>query len=96
LTDRFGVWITIHSIIMVVSGVAFGVATIRAGALPRWTGAALILGMLLMAIAVTLPDAAQTAAAGVRDLAFAGMGASLLSPLRVRPVERVLLGVGTR
>jgi hypothetical protein len=69
---------------MVVSGVIFGVATIRAGVLPRWTGATLIIGLLLMTIAVMLPDGAQTAAAAVRDLAFAGMGASLLGSLRAR------------
>ena len=84
LTDRFGAWITIHSAIMVVSGVIFGVATIRAGVLPRWTGATLIIGMALMTIAVMLPDGAQTTAAGVRDLAFAGMGASLLGSLGAR------------
>jgi hypothetical protein len=84
LTDRFGAWITIHSAVMVVSGVIFGVATIRAGVLPRWTGATLIIGLLLMTIAVMLPDGAQTAAAAVRDLAFAGMGASLLGSLRAR------------
>jgi hypothetical protein len=38
----------------------------------------LILGMILMIVATALPDAAQTAAAGVRDLAFAGMGAAVL------------------
>jgi hypothetical protein len=82
LTNRFGEWIVIHSVIMVVSGVLFGFATIRAGVLPRWTGVTLILGMLLMTVAAGLPDAAQTAAAGVRDLAFAGMGGSILATAR--------------
>jgi hypothetical protein len=80
LSDHFGAWIAIHSVVMVVAGVLFGVAIVRADVLPRWTGLTLILGMLLMAIAVALPDAAQTAAACVRDLAFAGMGASILWP----------------
>lgn len=84
LTDRFGAWITIHSVVMVVAGAMFGGATLRAGVLPRWTGATLILGMLLMTIGMMLPDAAQTAAAGVRDLAFGGMGASLLAPSGAR------------
>jgi hypothetical protein len=78
LTDRFGAWITIHSAIMVVSGIGFGVATMRAGVLPRWTGGTLVLGMLLMTVATALPEGAQTAAAGVRDLAFAGMGGWLV------------------
>jgi hypothetical protein len=80
LSDRFGAWIAIHSVVMVVAGILFGVASVRAGVLPRWTGLTLILGMLLMTIAVALPDAAQTAAACVRDLAFAGMGGSILWP----------------
>jgi hypothetical protein len=78
LTARFGAWITVHSALMVVAGIAFGVAVVRAGVLPRWTGVTLALGMVLMTIATVLPDAAQTAAAGVRDLAFAGMGVALL------------------
>jgi hypothetical protein len=82
LTDRFGAWIAIHSVIMVVSGVLFGFATIRTGVLPRWTGVTLILGMLLMTVATGLPEAAQTAAGSVRDLAFAGMGGSILATAR--------------
>jgi hypothetical protein len=78
LTGAFGAWITVHSALMVVAGVALGVATIRAAVLPRWTGVALIIGMLAMTAATALPDAAQTLAAGVRDLAFAGMGAAVL------------------
>ena len=78
LTSAFGAWIPVHSALMVIAGIAFGVAVIRARVLPRWTGIALILGMLLMTGATALPDVAQTAAAGVRDLAFAGMGLALL------------------
>lgn len=93
LTDRFGAWIPIHSGVMVVSGIAFGVATMRAGVLPRWTGATLVAGMLLMTVATLLPDGPQTAAAGVRDLAFAGMGAALLDPLRVRGLRRPQIAI---
>ena len=79
LEERLGVWITVHSVLMVVAGVGFGIAVIRARVLPWWTGATLIAGMLLMSVTLTLPAAAQTAAAGVRDLAFAAMGAALLA-----------------
>jgi hypothetical protein len=79
LERRLGVWIAIHSVLMVVAGVGFGVAVIRARVLPWWTGAMLIAGMLLMAVTVGLPAAAQTASAGVRDLAFAAIGATLLT-----------------
>jgi hypothetical protein len=82
LSSRFGAWMTIHSVVMVVAGVIFGVAIVRARVLPAWTGASLILGMACMAVATAMPDAAQTAAAGVRDLAFAGMGMVLLRRVR--------------
>jgi hypothetical protein len=81
LKQRLGLWLTIHSILMVVAGVGFGIAVIRARVLPRWTGATLIAGMVLMVATVGLPAAAQTASAGVRDLAFAAMGAALLAPI---------------
>ena len=78
LTSAFGAWMTVHSALMVIAGIALGVATVRARVLPRWTGAVLVLGMILMTVATALPDVAQTLAAGVRDLAFAGMGAALV------------------
>lgn len=79
LTDQMGAWITVHSVLMVAAGLAFGFAVVRAGVLPGWTGALLMLAMVLMVLASFLPDVAQTAAAAVRDIAFAGMGASLLA-----------------
>ncbi len=88
LEQRLGVWITIHSVLMIVAGIGFGIAVIRARVLPRWTGAMLIAGMLLMTVTVDLPAVVQTASAGVRDLAFAGMGAALLARAR----HRTLIG----
>lgn len=78
LVDQLDPWVTIHGVLMVVAGLAFGLAVIRAGVLPRWTGVTLMAGVVLVAVSSGLPDIAQTATAGVRDLAFAGMGASLL------------------
>jgi hypothetical protein len=88
LTSKFGAWVTVHSAVMVIAGIAFGVAVVRARVLPRWTGAALILGMILMTVATALPDVAQTAAAGVRDLAFAGMGLALVRKARPQWISR--------
>lgn len=82
LQDAWGPWITVHSILMVLFGIGFGIAVVRARVLPRWTGAALVAAMILMAVTVGAPDAVRTAAAGIRDLAFAAMGASLLLPGR--------------
>ncbi|WP_433719538.1 hypothetical protein ACQP2Y_32805 [Actinoplanes sp. CA-051413] len=78
LERRLGMWITIHSALMIVAGIGFGIAVIRARVLPWWTGATLIAGMLLMVSTLSLPAAAQTASAAVRDLGFMAMGAVLL------------------
>ncbi|MGH2555574.1 MAG: hypothetical protein ACRDHO_07645 [Actinomycetota bacterium] len=78
LVDQVGPWMTIHGILMVLAGLAFGLAVVRAGVLPRWSGVALMAGVVLIAVSSGLPDIAQTASAGVRDLAFAAMGGSLL------------------
>jgi hypothetical protein len=84
LVDRLGPWASIHGGLMVLAGLAFGLAVIRAGVLQRWTGATLMGGVVLVALTSGLPGIAQAAAAGVRDLAFAGMGASLLLDRRAR------------
>jgi hypothetical protein len=88
LASKLGAWVTVHSALMVVAGIAFGVAVVRARVLPRWTGDALILGMILMTIATALPEVTQTAAAGVRDLAFAGMGVALVRYGHAQRVSR--------
>ncbi|MCU1399889.1 MAG: hypothetical protein JWN62_2998 [Acidimicrobiales bacterium] len=58
-------------------GTLLGAATVRADVLPRWTGIMLAVGMAVMAATSGLPDVLRTLSAGVRDLALAGMGASL-------------------
>jgi hypothetical protein len=78
LQRQLGAWITVHAVLMVLAGAMFGVAVLRARVLPRWTGAALIAGMALLAVTASLPDVVRTASAGLRDLAFAGMGLALL------------------
>jgi hypothetical protein len=72
-------WMTIHGAIMVLAGAGFGVAVIRARVLPRWTAIALMAGVLLVSLSQTLPEGPQLLAAGIRDLAFAGMGAAVLA-----------------
>jgi hypothetical protein len=86
LTTQLGAWVTVHSVLMVLAGVVFGAAVIRAHVLPRWTGITLIVGMVLMAVSTSLPDVTQTMSAAVRDLAFAGMGAAVLR--RAQPEHR--------
>ncbi len=79
LVADLGPWVSVHGLLMVLAGSAFGVAVVRAGVLPRWTGVLLLVGVVLVALASPLPGAAQMLCAGVRDLAFAGMGLSLLT-----------------
>ncbi len=78
LSDRLQPWMTIHGAIMVFAGLGFGLAVIRARVLPRWTGVALMVGVVLVALTQTAPEGVQLLAAGIRALAFAGMGAALL------------------
>jgi uncharacterized membrane protein (DUF441 family) len=84
-TDDFGAlshdlrpWMVLHGALMVVAGLCFGVGVVRAGVLPRWTAGTLMAGVVLVALAQSLPEGPQLAAAGLRDLGFAGMGAALL------------------
>jgi hypothetical protein len=78
LNDEFGAWMTIHGALMVLAGVGFGVAVVRARTLPRWTGLTLMVGVVFVAAASGLSDPVQTVAAATRDLAFAGMGLALV------------------
>jgi hypothetical protein len=79
LVKIFGAWMTVHGLIMLVGGLAFGLAVIRVGVLPRWTGVCLMAGVVLVVAASGLPDIARTVAAAVPDAAFIGMGFALLS-----------------
>ena len=72
----------VHGAIMVVGGIGFGYAVVRAGVLPGWTGWCLMTGVVLVAVTQTAPDGVQLVAAGVRDLAFAAMGAAVLTARR--------------
>jgi hypothetical protein len=79
LSDGLQPWMTIHGAVMALAGLGFGVAVIRANVLPAWTGVALMAGVVLVSLSQTLPEGAQLLAAAIRDLGFAGMGATLLA-----------------
>jgi hypothetical protein len=89
LRDALGPWVDVHGALMVAAGLAFGLAVVRAGVFPRWTGIVLMVGVLMVALSSALPSGVQAASAGLRDLGFAGMGASLLLSHR----RRLLAGV---
>jgi hypothetical protein len=78
LSHQLNPALTIDGALFLVAGVGFGIAVRRAALLPRWTGFSLIAGVVLVAISQGMPEALQLTAVGVRDLAFAGMGASLI------------------
>jgi hypothetical protein len=82
LSHELQPWMTIHGAVMVLAGLTFGFAVIRAKVLPPWTGIALMTGVVLVALAQGLPEGPQVLAAAVRDLGFAGMGAALYARVR--------------
>jgi hypothetical protein len=88
LTDQLGVVMTVHGGLMVVAGLGLGYAVLRARTLPAWTVLALMAGVVLVAVTQTMPEGAQLAAAGLRDVGFAGMGAAMLRPPTARPRAR--------
>jgi hypothetical protein len=79
LLGELGPLYTAHGAVMVLGGVLFGVAVLRAGVLPAWTGVALIAGVLanLLVALSPLPPIGQTFGSLVRNAAIAGMGVSL-------------------
>jgi hypothetical protein len=79
LATAFGVWMTLHGCVMVIGGITFGIAVMRAEVFPRWTGICLGAGVCLVAAATGLPTVARTFAEAVVAAAFIGMGATLLS-----------------
>lgn len=76
LWNRLGSIYTAHGVLMIVGGVCFGWASLRAGVLPRWT-AALFLGGLLINFVLGLlpaPELLQTIGTALRNAGLIGMG----------------------
>jgi hypothetical protein len=76
----FGPIYTAHAVLALLGGGMFGAAVLRARVYPRWTGAAVIAGLIfsLVLIAFSLPEAIQTAGTALRCAGFAGMGITCL------------------
>ncbi len=79
LSDVFGAWMVVHGAVMLIGGLAFGLAVIRADVLPRWTGGCLMLGVVLVVSVSSLSNLTRTLAAALPASAFAGMGWALLA-----------------
>jgi len=71
-------------------GLLFGIATFRAGILPRWAGALLALSVVLAPVAVLLPNASQPKIAVPFGVALAWLGFALLTERRTEDVAAVL------
>ena len=80
---------TLSGPVYILGGLLFGVATFRAGILPRWAGALLALGTLLAPLAALLPNAAQPKTAIPVGLALAWLGYALWSQPEVHPNTHV-------
>ncbi|MDT7550931.1 MAG: hypothetical protein QOE84_3325 [Actinomycetota bacterium] len=78
LSRRLGPAMLLHGTVMVVAGIGFAIGVLRARVLPRWTAAALMSGVILVALTQTMPTAFSLAAVALRDGAFAGMGWAVL------------------
>ncbi len=70
------VW-TLTAPLYILGGLLFGIATFRAGILPRWAGALLALSTLLAPVAAVLPNAAQPKMAIPLGIALAWLGHAL-------------------
>ncbi|HRV59643.1 MAG: hypothetical protein KDB54_11885 [Solirubrobacterales bacterium] len=79
MVDQIGVAMTLHGAIMVLAGIGLGIAVTRAGVLPAWTGVMLGLGVVAVAATQGAGEVIGLVAAGIRDLAFAGMGLAVLT-----------------
>jgi hypothetical protein len=78
LSDAFAAWMTVHGIVMLLGGLAFGLAVVRARVLPSWTGICLMVGVVLVVAASGMPNIARAVAQAVPAAAFIGMGWALL------------------
>ena len=73
---------TLTAPIYIVGGLAFGIATFRAGILPRWAGALLAIGTALAPVAALLPNASQPKIAVPVGVALVWLGYALWSEPR--------------
>ena len=72
-----------------IGGVLFGIATFRARILPRWAGALLGVGALLVPFAAALPPVHEAKVTIPGGLALVWLGYSLWAERRQRAVEPV-------
>jgi hypothetical protein len=79
------IW-TLSGPALILGGLLFGIATFRAGILPRWAGALLALSTVLAPIGVLLPNASQPKIAIPQGVALAWLGYALWSERPTQPL----------
>lgn len=80
LWQQLGHLYTMHGILMILGGIAFGVASYRAKIFPRWTSVVFLAGIILN-LSLTLVAAAEllhTLGSAFRNLGLMGMGMYLI------------------
>ena len=80
LWQRLGNLYTMHGLLMILGGIAFGAATYRANVFPRWMSVVFLAGVVLN-LALTLvaaPELFQALGSALRNLGLIGMGAYLV------------------
>ena len=82
------VW-TVAGILYMLGGLLFGIATFRAGVLPRWAGGLLAITAALTPLAALLPHQIQRLAAMPMGFALAWLGYALWSERREQATETV-------
>ena len=85
LLEELGSIYNFHGVLMVAGGILFGMAVIKAGVLPKWTGWLLILGVSLNLLfrLLAFPDLSQIIGSIVRNIAFVGMGVAISHRKRI-------------
>lgn len=80
LVEQLGGFYLAHSVLLIVGGILFGIAVLRARFFPRWTGFLLITSLVFSVIffIAPLPDRVQIVSSTLRNVAFLGMAIALL------------------
>ena len=82
------------SILYLIGGLVFGIATFRAGVLPRWAAGLLAVTSVLTPLAALLPHDIQRLAAMPVGIAIAGLGYALWTERRARVSAAVAIPEG--
>ncbi|HEU5062047.1 MAG TPA: hypothetical protein VFT79_02705 [Solirubrobacterales bacterium] len=78
LSGQFTLLFAASGGLMLLGGLAFAVASLRAEVFPRWTAQAIMAGIVLVVATQAAPDVVRLLPAALRDAGFIGMGVLLL------------------